>query len=211
MYSLLTTNPDPTIPIVSATYQVKQSEFIAYLYTFSDIAHTSNMETRQTLDSILANLHNEHKKAAHFTLASRMINANRQIVESSSDDKEPKGSAGMPILSVLRGEQLIDVLCVCVRYFGGIKLGIGGLVRAYTQASLKAITQAKENGFLESYNFKETIIITDSITQYNRIAHYANIHHIKIVQREFLGETFKLILQGQPQNIQNFLTSIKKY
>ena len=61
----------------------------------------------------------------------------------SSDDGEPSGTAGVPILEVLRKNNIFQVLAVVTRYFGGIKLGAGGLVRAYTQATAQAIEKAK--------------------------------------------------------------------
>jgi len=74
----------------------------------------------------------EHPKARHIVYAYRELNEFNQIIENSSDDGEPKGSSGVPVLNVLRGEEFINVAILVVRYFGGIKLGIGGLVRAYT-------------------------------------------------------------------------------
>src|SRR5699024_7790102 len=59
-----------------------------------------------------------------------------------SDDGEPQGTAGMPILDVLRHENLVDVCCVVTRYFGGVLLGTGGLVRAYTQGAQVAVAAA---------------------------------------------------------------------
>ncbi len=76
-----------------------------------------------------------HPKANHFVYGYRYLNKMEQIVENSSDDGEPKGTSGKPVLSVLRGNNIINTAVIVVRYFGGVKLGTGGLVRAYTQAT----------------------------------------------------------------------------
>jgi putative IMPACT (imprinted ancient) family translation regulator len=68
----------------------------------------------------------------------------------SDDDGEPSGTAGRPMLKVLEGAGLTDCLAVCLRWFGGTKLGTGGLVRAYTEALQGAIAQAEAEGFLET-------------------------------------------------------------
>lgn len=209
MYYLLALNKDCTIPIVSSIYEVKQSKFISYLYVFSKEVQDLYManHTKEMIDFIISNLKAEHKKANHFVFASRFINSDKQIIESSSDDKEPKGSAGTPILVVLRGEEMIDILCVCVRYFGGIKLGIGGLVRAYTQACLHAIEIAKKDLLIESYSPKQTITIADSISQCDYISYLAKINNLEILQKKFLGDTFKFTMQGKRQNIDKFLST----
>ena len=75
--------------------------------------------------------------------ATRHLNEFKQILESFDDDGEPKGSSGMPSLNVLRGENLIDIGVIVVRYFGGTLLGVGGLVRAYTNAIKDAIRFCK--------------------------------------------------------------------
>ena len=68
----------------------------------------------------------------------------------ADDDGEPGGTAGAPMLKVLEGEGLVDVLVVCTRWFGGTKLGTGGLVRAYTEAVQGAVAAAREEGLLET-------------------------------------------------------------
>ncbi|MDD3495166.1 MAG: YigZ family protein [Dysgonamonadaceae bacterium] len=87
-----------------------------------------------TFEGLQARLKAENPKANHVVYALRYLNAYDQIVENSSDDGEPKGCAGVPVLNVLRGEKMINCAVLIVRYFGGIKLGTGGMARAYAQA-----------------------------------------------------------------------------
>jgi uncharacterized YigZ family protein len=111
----------------TATVEIKQSKFIAHLVPISQF------------EGLQERLRIEHPKSRHVVYALRYLNAYDQIVENSSDDGEPKGSSGVPALNVLRGEEMINTAVLIVRYFGGTKLGIGGLVRAYTQATKEVI------------------------------------------------------------------------
>ncbi len=105
------------------TLIVKQSKFIAHLLPF------------YMYDALLEQLKAEHPKARHFVTAFRYLNAFDQVVEGSSDDGEPRGTSGKPTLAVLQGKELINTAVITVRYFGGTKLGTGGLVRAYSDAA----------------------------------------------------------------------------
>lgn len=71
------------------------------------------------------------------------------VSQGSDDDGEPSGTAGAPMLRVLEGENLTDILAVCIRWFGGTKLGTGGLVRAYTEGIQGAIAEASLQGLIE--------------------------------------------------------------
>lgn len=104
------------------TLEIKQSKFIAYLTPYKQYSQTLNQ------------LKEKYPKARHFVVAYRYLNEFEQIIEHSSDDGEPKGTSGKPSLMVLQGNDLIDSAVIIVRYFGGTKLGTGGLVRAYSDA-----------------------------------------------------------------------------
>jgi uncharacterized YigZ family protein len=110
--------------ITHYTYEEKRSKFIAYLLPYSQF------------DTLMLQLKEEHPKARHFVYAYRYLNTFDQIVENQSDDGEPKNSSGKPTLGALRGCDLINSAVIVVRYFGGIKLGVGGLVRAYSKSVL---------------------------------------------------------------------------
>ena len=108
----------------------RKSRFLAYVVPIASFA--------ERLDQLRA----EHPKANHHVTAFRLIHPNNQIEESAKDDGEPSGTSGMPILKLLIGRRLIDVGAVVVRYFGGTKLGTGGLARAYPGAVKAALEQA---------------------------------------------------------------------
>lgn len=105
------------------TFTEKRSEFIGYLAPV-----TSNEEAVAFINSIKA----AHRKAKHHVYAYILRDSN---ITRYSDDGEPQGTAGVPVLDVLQKHQLTDVCCVVVRYFGGILLGGGGLVRAYSHSA----------------------------------------------------------------------------
>ena len=123
----------------SAVYEEKQSKFIAHLIPYN--LYKSTLETFKA----------EHPKARHFVTSYRYINEFDQIVEHSSDDGEPKGTSGKPTLSVLQGRKLINTAVIVVRYFGGTKLGTGGLVRAYSDAVNMAVDLADLNLYKKEY------------------------------------------------------------
>ena len=110
--------------------EVKRSKFITYLVPISEY------------DGLQKKLKVENSKANHVVYALRYLNEFDQIVENSSDDGEPKGCAGTPALNVLRGEELINCAVLIVRYFGGIKLGTGGMARAYALAVKDVLNEA---------------------------------------------------------------------
>ncbi len=104
--------------------EIKKSRFIAYLFELNNLD-----EVKTNIEK----LKKEHKKANHFCYA---YTYNKEKVSTKvCDDGEPSGTAGYPILNVINKKNLNNVLIVVVRYFGGIKLGAGGLTRAYTKAT----------------------------------------------------------------------------
>ena len=103
---------------------IKNSKFICKLIRLSNI------------NSILEEIKQEHPKATHYCYGYIYDN-----IKHSSDDNEPSNTAGLPILNVLEKENINHIIAVVIRYFGGIKLGAGGLIRAYT----KSVTEALKN------------------------------------------------------------------
>ncbi len=114
-----------------ARFTEKKSEFIGYLCP---------ADTEEKALAFIEEIRSMHRKATHncYAYIIRENNAARH-----SDDGEPGGTAGVPIYEVLRKEGLTDVCCVVTRYFGGILLGAGGLVRAYTRGAKDAVDIAE--------------------------------------------------------------------
>ena len=108
----------------------------------------------ESLDDIKDNLNKlkeEYKNATHYCYAFKLIND-----KGCSDDGEPNKTAGIPILNVLEGENLINVLVVVIRYFGGIKLGPGGLIRAYSSTCKEVINKALKIDLINGYEVSIT-------------------------------------------------------
>ncbi len=103
--------------------QEKKSKFLGFLLNCSSV---------QEINSALAYLKTEHKKATHICYA---YSLKSPFIEKACDDGEPSGTAGRPILNVIQKQGRKDVCVFIVRYFGGVKLGAGGLVRIYTKTT----------------------------------------------------------------------------
>ena len=121
---------------------IKNSRFITLLFKIENVLD---------VDRIFQNVKKEYPKATHYCYA-YIINDYKKC----SDDGEPGGTAGMPMLNVLEKENILNVLAVTIRYFGGIKLGAGGLVRAYSKSVKQALEDAimieVEAGYLVKIN-----------------------------------------------------------
>lgn len=117
---------------------IKNSKFICYLYKINNL---------NDINTHLNNIKKENKDATHYCYAYILNNSKK-----SSDDGEPGGTAGIPILKVLENNNLNYILAIVVRYFGGIKLGAGGLVRAYTKSVTNTISNNNLVSLVKGYN-----------------------------------------------------------
>lgn len=109
----------------TVTYEIKKSKFIAYFY---------EIQSKEEVKVIWENLKKEHKKARHIPYAYYC-----NTIAGKSDDKEPSNTAGTPLFRLLEAFQCQSHAIFVVRYFGGIKLGAGGLIRSYATAAKEAI------------------------------------------------------------------------
>ena len=114
---------------VENTIIIKKSKFICKLYRINNLEEINN---------ILEKLKKEYNDSTHICYA-YIIDGK----EKCNDNGEPSGTAGMPMLNVLKKNNLDHILAVVIRYFGGIKLGAGGLTRAYSNSTIEAINNSK--------------------------------------------------------------------
>jgi uncharacterized YigZ family protein len=153
----------------SCTFEEKKSKFIAFLMPF------------KMFDEVMKRIKAEHPKARHYVYAYRYLNEFEQIVENSSDDGEPKGTSGKPSLAVMAGAEIINSAAIIVRYFGGIKLGTGGLVRAYGDSVNEVIKMAE----FKEYQKLITKTLVCEYSELSQLEYLLNQENINIKSKEF--------------------------
>lgn len=144
---------------VSFQYEVNKSIFIAVIYPVNDV---------NDLNKSLEDAKVSYPKATHYCSASLL--GDHQEQQTADDDGEPSRTAGIPILDVLKHHDVTNILCVVIRYFGGIKLGGGGLIRAYTKAAAEVMRKAS---FYEK-KYVPTFKITFHYKDIDTIDHFLN-------------------------------------
>ncbi|MDD2780102.1 YigZ family protein [Sulfuricurvum sp.] len=180
-----------TVNVISSdTIEIKGSKFIAFLMPMS--MYNEQMTLLRAL----------HPKAVHWVSAYRYLNEFDQIVEHSGDDGEPKGTSGKPTLSVLQGHDLINAAIITVRYFGGTKLGPGGLVRAYAEAANAAYAQA------ELLPYEKLIIekIECNYSNVSMVEYESTQKNIRILSKEFGEKGAIFEIEGTGENSEAFFT-----
>lgn len=135
----------------SAVIIQKKSKFIANLFY---------VQAQEEIEEILKEIKRKYHDARHHCYAYSIMTETGRI-NRMSDDGEPNGTAGMPMLNILLKQEMINVLVVVTRYFGGILLGTGGLVRAYSDATIEAIKKAELVTEQRGYEVEITIAYQD--------------------------------------------------
>ncbi len=156
--------------LAKAETVVNKSRFIGIICP----AHTE----KEALD-ILEGVRKEYRDATHHCFA-YITGRDREIMRMS-DDKEPQGTAGIPILEVLKRENLTNVIAVCVRYFGGVLLGAGGLIRAYSQSAAKAVKKTKK---ILPVTFG-AYIVKASYADWAKLTVFFNLHNIEVLETQY--------------------------
>ena len=171
-----------------ATTEVNRSKFIAHLVPIA------------SYEGLQEKLKSQHPKANHVVYALRYLNSYEQIVENSSDDNEPKGCAGVPALNVLRGEELINCAVLIVRYFGGIKLGTGGMARAYALAVKNVVKDAD----ILLYEKESTYLFSTSYSEVDKTLHSLKKLGISHYERDFGMDSVEWKIVGSEEKVENF-------
>ena len=172
--------------------EIKKSRFIC---------HAKRVYSEEEARDFITAIKKEHYKATHN--CSAFIIGERSGIKRTSDDGEPSGTAGVPMLGVLENHNLTNVCVVVTRYFGGIKLGAGGLIRAYAGSVALAV---KEIGIIE---IKEQagIAIQMSYAQYQEYSNFLKEHNLMELETTFTDQIDTIIYvdKEEKENIKSAL------
>ncbi|MBO5479305.1 MAG: YigZ family protein [Clostridia bacterium] len=165
---------------VSAELIEKKSKFIADLFY---------IQNQEEAENKIKEIKKKYHDAKHHCFAYITFDEEKKKIERCSDDGEPSGTAGAPMLELLRGKQLCNVLIVVTRYFGGILLGTGGLVRAYAGATKLALEEAN---FVQKQDGKELEIVLE-YSEIENFKYYCRKNTINIVKEEYSDNVIFLV------------------
>lgn len=179
----------------TAETEEKKSRFLAYLLPYPQF------------DERLLALRQEFRKANHHVTAFRHLGEQEQVVEGCKDDGEPNGTAGMPILKVLQGRDLIDCGIIVVRFFGGTKLGTGGLARAYADAATAVIDDAT----LVAWRRMVSASLTVDFSLSSRLEQAITEEEVQVTDRAFTENGVTLSLSGEEGAINRLRRQFKTF
>ncbi|MCG2715767.1 MAG: YigZ family protein [Candidatus Marinimicrobia bacterium] len=185
-------------------YQIKRTkEFSQKIKGSKFIGRAYPVESRESARSIIKVVEDEHRKATHVCWAYRILQKGESL-GYCSDAGEPHGSAGPPILAAIEGRQLVNTLCVVIRYFGGTKLGIGGLIRAYGGTAAEVLEQAEKKSFIGTIN----LAIQVSINDYSDLMRILRKYRLS-VQPEFSSESVTIKIQTTPGDLDRLQNDVR--
>lgn len=173
--------------VVQGQIVEKKSKFIADVF---------QIQNKEEAEKKIRDIKKKYYDAKHHCFAYITIDDSGKVLQKYSDDGEPSGTAGAPILAILNGNNLCNILVVVTRYFGGVLLGTGGLVRAYSDATNDAIKKAK---FIEMQKGKMAKLIV-SYTDAENIKYYARKNNINIIKEEYL-ENVEFLIELSEQTL----------
>ena len=172
---------------IQAELVEKKSRFIANLFY---------VESVKEAEEIIKIIKKKYFDARHNCIAYRVLEKDR-LIEKSSDDGEPSGTAGAPMLNILQKNNLKNVLVIVTRYFGGILLGTGGLVRAYSNSLLQAIEISNK---VEKCYGQELKVVLD-YNEFENFKYYCKNNKINIVDNQYLENIVcKIEVEEQVKN-----------
>lgn len=176
-------------------------EVVEYIQKSKFIAQIFPVYSEDKALDIINAVKKAHYKATHNAYA--YINGENKEVQKCSDDGEPSGTAGIPVLEIMKNQELNNVLIIVTRYFGGIKLGAGGLIRAYAHMAKIVIESSK----IVKNILCEKLELEIDYTYWGKLENECNNQGLQIHKIEFLDKVYlSIYLQKHQKN--NFLKQI---
>ncbi len=136
-------------------YQIINESMIEIIEKKSKfITRIKNIHSEKEAKVIISEIVKKEKGASHNCFAYRFLNDVKNIIERKNDDGEPGGTAGAPMLAVLTGEDMINTIVITTRYFGGTKLGTGGLVSVYKKGVQEILMKSGKKEYIKYIPYK---------------------------------------------------------
>lgn len=159
--------------------EIKKSRFICSF---------KRVTTEEEAKTFIQAVKKEHWKANHN--CSAFVIGDKSEIQRSSDDGEPSGTAGIPMLEVLKKNELINVVAVVTRYFGGIKLGAGGLIRAYTQAVSHGLTEV---GIVEG-TLQQELAVAITYPQLGKLENFLELQQVTVKETRYTDQVIVICM-----------------
>ena len=178
--------------IFTAEYEIKKSVFIS---------HVKHVENEDAAREFVAEIKKKYFDATHN--CSAWILGENGDKQKSNDDGEPGGTAGNPILDAIKKNEITNIAVVVTRYFGGIKLGAGGLIRAYSHTAALGISNSK---IVQMTTFQK-IAITIEYPFLAQVENFLRNKKIRVENSEYAADvTINILIE--PENVENFLAEL---
>ena len=185
----------PATPAGPTEIKEKGSRFISYLIP---------VDSPENAEEALKGLRKEHYNSTHVCFAWRLGNGEEKAFRYS-DDGEPNGTAGVPIYNVVKGSGIFNILIASVRYYGGTKLGTGGLIRAYS-ASAKAVLDIVKTSKIIP---KQRCIVKTPFKQISIVTHIIEkTEESEIIRRDYEADGVALFVDIPVENVEKFKQNI---
>lgn len=176
-----------------AELEIKKSRFICSL---------KRIESEEEAKEFIQKIKKEHWKANHN--CSAFVLGEQNEIQRSSDDGEPSGTAGVPMLEVLKKNELMNVAAVVTRYFGGTKLGAGGLIRAYSGAVANAL---HEIGIVQGI-LQQEVFTTIDYSLLGKLQHYLEQKNLQVKDTQFLENVTLCVMVEEVHVFQDEVTDL---
>lgn len=173
----------------------KKSKFIANIFY---------VQTKEEAENKIKEMKKKYFDARHNCSSYRVI-TDGNMIEKANDDGEPSGTAAGPMLNILQKNNLCNIVVIVTRYFGGILLGTGGLVRAYSDVTLKAIEESEKI----EINLGKEFQVKVEYSNLENLKYYCRKNNINIVKTEYFNEII-CNLEIKNEDVAKFLGDIEK-